>query len=144
MPTFLYSKSLTCINLPRCPYGYNVFKNEDSQMKTASFFTNLNFSDESVVITPMLDSDFGKEIRIAFREGQIMKEHKTKFPITVMTLRGSIEFGVGEKTVILNEGDVIALEGNVMHELKALAESVVRLSLHKGDSVARVKGVLKL
>jgi len=113
-------------------------------MKTASFFTDLKFSDESVVITPMLDSDFGKEIRIAFKEGQIMKEHKTKFPIAVMTLRGAIEFGVGEKTFILNEGDVITLEGNVMHELKATKESVVRLSLHKGDTVARVKGVLKL
>ena len=113
-------------------------------MQTASFFTDLNFSDESVVITPMLDSNFGKEIRIAFKEGQIMKEHKTKFPITVMTLRGSIEFGVGEQSVIIKEGEVIALEGNVMHELKALKESVVRLSLHKGDTVARVKGVLKL
>jgi quercetin dioxygenase-like cupin family protein len=115
-----------------------------SIIKTASFFTDLEFSDKSVVITPMLDSNFGKEIRIAFKEGQVMKEHKTKFPITVMTLRGSIEFGVGEEMFVLNEGDVIALEGNVMHELKATAESVVRLSLHKGDSVERVKGVLKL
>ena len=113
-------------------------------MQTASFYKELTFSDESVIIKPMLDSDFGKEIRIAFKEGQIMKEHKTKFPITVMTMKGSIEFGVGEETVILNEGDVIALEGNIMHELKALKESVVRLSLHKGDTVARVKGVLKL
>ncbi|HIP19141.1 MAG TPA: cupin [Sulfurovum sp.] len=113
-------------------------------MNTASFFTNLKFSDDSVVITPMLDSDFGKEIRIAFKEGQIMKEHKTKFPIAVMTLRGSVEFGVGEETFTLNEGDVITLEGNVMHELKATKESVVRLSLHKGDTVDRVKGVLKL
>jgi len=113
-------------------------------MKTASFFTDLKFSDESVVITPMLDSNFGKEIRIAFKEGQVMKEHKTKFPISVMTLRGSIEFGVEGKNFTLNEGDVITLEGNVMHELKATQESVVRLSLHKGDTIARVKGVLKL
>ena len=113
-------------------------------MNTASFFTDLKFSDDSVVITPLLDSDFGKEIRIAFKEGQIMKEHKTKFPIAVMTLRGSVEFGVGEETFTLNEGDVITLEGNVMHELKATEESVVRLSLHKGDTVDRVKGVLKL
>ena len=113
-------------------------------MQTTSFYNDLNFSDESVVITPMLNSDFGKEIRIAFKEGQVMKEHKTKFPITVMTMRGSIEFNIGEETVILNEGDVIALEGNVMHELKALKESVVRLSLHKRDTISRVKGVLKL
>jgi len=113
-------------------------------IKTASFFTDLEFSDKSVVITPMLDSSFGKEIRIAFKEGQVMKEHKTKFPITVSTLKGSIEFGVGAKMFVLNEGDVIALEGNVMHELKATAESVVRLSLHKSDSVERVNSVLKL
>ena len=118
--------------------------NKATTIQTASFFTDLEFSDKSVVITPMLDSDFGKEIRIAFKEGQVMKEHKTKFPITVMTLRGSIEFGVGKEMFVLNEGDVIALEGNVMHELKATAESVVRLSLHKGDTVDRVKGVLKL
>ncbi|KYJ87717.1 cupin domain-containing protein [Sulfurovum riftiae] len=113
-------------------------------MQTESFLKNLAFSDKSVVITPMLESDFGKEIRIAFKKGQVMKEHKTKFPIAVMTLRGSIEFDVGEKTFILNEGDIITLEGNVLHELKALEESVVRLSLHKGDTVARVQGVLKL
>jgi len=113
-------------------------------MQTESFLKNLAFSDKSVVITPLLESDFGKEIRIAFKEGQVMKAHKTKFPIAVMTLKGSIEFGVGDKTFILDEGDIITLEGNVLHELKAQEESVVRLSLHKGDSVARVKGVLKL
>ena len=118
--------------------------NKATTIKTASFFTDLEFSDKSVVITPMLDSNFGKEIRIAFKEGQVMKEHKTKFPITVMTLRGSIEFSVGAEMFLLNEGDVIALEGDVMHELKATEESVVRLSLHKSDSVDRVKGVLKL
>jgi quercetin dioxygenase-like cupin family protein len=113
-------------------------------LQTASFYKDLTFSDESVVITPLLNTPFGKEIRIAFQENQIMKEHKTKFPITVMTMRGSIAFGVGEESIILNEGDVIALEGNVMHELKALKESVVRLSLHKGDSIDRVKSVLSL
>jgi len=118
--------------------------NKATTIKTASFFTDLEFSDKSVVITPMLDSNFGKEIRIAFKEGQVMKEHKTKFPITVMTLRGSIEFSVGAEMFLLNEGDVIALEGDVMHELKATEESVVRLSLHKSDSVDRVKGVLTL
>ena len=113
-------------------------------IKTASFFKDLEFSDKSVVITPMLNSSFGKEIRIAFKEGQVMKEHKTKFPITVSTLKGSIEFGVGAEMFVLNEGDVIALEGNVMHELKATAQSVVRLSLHKSDSVERVNSVLML
>lgn len=111
-------------------------------MKTASFFTDLTFGDDKVVIKAMLDSSFGKEIRIAFQKDQVMKEHKTPFPITVMTLRGSIEFTIGDDNTILNAGDVIAVDGSVMHELKALEESVVRLSLHKSDSVDRVKQVI--
>ena len=113
-------------------------------MEIASFLNNLEFSDEHVVISPLIDNEFTKEIRIAFKEAQMMKEHKTKFPITVMTLIGSIEFRVGEELHILNQGDVISVEGGVLHELKATEKSVVRLSLHKGDSVARVSAILKL
>lgn len=109
---------------------------------TASFYDDLEFSDKSVVITPLLDSSFGKEIRIAFKEGQEMKEHQTKFPITVMTLRGNIKFSVGDKCYTLKEGNIISLEGGVIHALKATKESIVRLSLHKSDSVERVKSVL--
>ena len=120
------------------------FTDNNKRVTTASFYKSLEFSDKSVVITPMLESDFGKEIRIAFQEGQVMKEHKTKFPITVMTLRGCIEFTVGDDMYVLCEGDVITLEGNVMHELKATQESVVRLSLHKGDTLQRVESVLNI
>jgi quercetin dioxygenase-like cupin family protein len=67
-----------------------------------------------------------------------MKVHKTKFPIAVMTLRGSIAFGAGERTFILNEGDIITLQGNVMHKLKVLEESVVRLSLNKSDTISLI------
>ena len=44
---------------------------------------------------------------------------------------------------VLKEGDIIALEGGIMHELKANEESIVWLGLHKGDSVDRVKSILK-
>jgi len=117
---------------------------KSSKAMTTSFYKDVEFSDKSVVITAILESEFGKEIRIAFQNGQMMKEHKTKFPITVMTLRGCIEFSVGGEIYELCEGDMIALEGNVMHELKATKESIVRLSLHKSDTVQRVENVLKI
>jgi len=116
---------------------------EKTKPLTASFYKDLTFSETSVVITPLLESSFGKEIRIAFKDGQVMKEHKTKFPITVMTLKGCIEFTVGNKMTVLKEGDIIALEGDVLHELKATEESIVWLSLSKRDSVERVMDVLK-
>ncbi|MCF6245013.1 MAG: cupin [Sulfurovum sp.] len=111
---------------------------------TASFYKDLKFSDDAVVITSMLESSFGKEIRITFKEGQVMKEHKTKFPITVMTLQGCIEFTVNGETSVLKEGDIIALEGGIIHELKAIQESIVWLGLHKADSIERVESVLKM
>jgi len=113
-------------------------------MTHASFTADIVYGDTQPVITPLITNDFTKEIRIVFREGQAMKAHKTSFPITVMIVQGSIDFGVGEERYTLVSGDVVALEGNVMHDLNALEDSIVRLSLHKGDSVARVNGVLKL
>jgi len=110
--------------------------------QSASFYKDVHYSDDSVVINSVLESSFGKEIRIVFKKGQVMKEHKTKFPITVMTLKGSIAFSVGDEEYMLNDGDIIALEGNVMHELKATEDSIVWLSLHKGDSVERVESLL--
>lgn len=113
-------------------------------MQYCSFLADITYGDTQPIITPVLINDFTKEIRIVFREGQEMKAHKTAFPITVMIIRGEIDFGVGEERMIFGAGDVIALEPNVMHDLVALEDSVVRLSLNKGDSIARVSGVLKL
>lgn len=112
-------------------------------MTYASFTTDIVYGDTQPHITPLITNDFTKEIRIVFRSGQSMKAHKTSFPITVMIVQGSIDFGVGEERYTLVSGDVVALEGNVIHDLNALEDSIVRLSLHKNDNVARVKGVLK-
>lgn len=113
-------------------------------MQKSSFYENIVYGESQPVITPLVDGGFTKEIRIVFRADQQMKAHKTSFPITVMVLKGSIDFGVGDERYALHEGDIVALEGNVVHDLAALEDSIVRLSLHKQDTVARVSGVLKL
>ena len=40
---------------------------------------------------------------------------------------------------MLERGDLIALDGNVPHNLKAEADSIVRLTLNKRDDSQRVK-----
>ena len=72
---------------------------------------------------------------------QEMKEHKTRFPIVVQIAQGEIDFGVNGEKHRLVAGDLVALEGNVPHDLLALEPSVVRLSLSKMDSVERVRNV---
>jgi len=113
-------------------------------MKKFNIYENLEYGEEKVKITPMYDGDSSKEIRIVFKKDQIMKDHKTNFPISVQIVEGEIAFGVGEMVYHLVKGDVVSLEANVVHNLKADMDSIVRLTLSKFDTVARVQGVLKL
>jgi quercetin dioxygenase-like cupin family protein len=111
-------------------------------MKIESFNDNLDFNDNKVVTKVLLESSFSKEIRILLKQGQIMKEHKAPFPIIVHLLEGEIDFGVEGITHHLKQGNIITLEGNIAHDLIALKDSVVRLTLSKLDKPERVESVV--
>jgi len=112
-------------------------------MKTASLNNNVQYHESRPTIQVLLESETGKEIRIVFRKGQVMKKHKTPFPIVVEIFEGSIDFGVNGDVHTLKKGDLIALEGDVPHDLIALKDSIVRLSLNSADTVKRVEDVAK-
>ena len=111
-------------------------------MKLASLTTDIIYNEERVAVTVLLDTDFGKEIRIVFRKGQLMKEHKAPFPIVVEVFEGAIDFGVNKEISHLQRGDLIALDSNIPHDLRALEDSIVRLSLNKSDTIGRVEKVV--
>lgn len=112
-------------------------------MKTASLTENVQYNENRPTIQVLLDTETGKEIRIAFKKGQVMRRHRTPFPIVVEIFEGSIDFGVNGKVHAVNKGGLLALEGNVPHDLTALADSIVRLSLNKADTAERVENVAK-
>jgi quercetin dioxygenase-like cupin family protein len=112
-------------------------------MKVASLINDLQYHESRPTIQVLMETESGKEIRIAFKEGQVMREHRTPFPIIVEIFEGAIDFGVNGSIHNLKKGDLIALEGGIPHDLKALATSTVRLSLNKADSAKRVEDVAK-
>lgn len=112
-------------------------------MKTADLLNDIEYNEKRPAIQVMLDTDAGKEIRIAFKKDQVMKEHQTPFPIVVEIFEGSIDFGVNGQTHQLKKGGLIALDGNIPHDLKATADSIVRLSLNKADKAERVENVAR-
>jgi quercetin dioxygenase-like cupin family protein len=112
-------------------------------MILASLTNNLQYHESRPTIQVLLDTETGKELRIAFKEGHVMKEHKTPFPIVVEIFEGAIDFGVNGMVHHLKKGDLIGLQGDVPHDLVALETSIVRLSLNKADSAKRVKDVVK-
>ena len=110
-------------------------------MKTASFLSNIEWNTDKPAIAVLVETSATKEIRIAMKEGQFMKEHKAPFAIIVQVVKGSIKFGVEKEELHLNYGDLIGLEANVPHDLFANEDSIVRLSLSKMDTLERVKNV---
>jgi quercetin dioxygenase-like cupin family protein len=110
-------------------------------MKIASLTEDLIYNENKPAISILIDTESTKEIRIAFKKGQLMKEHKTPFPIVVEIFKGTIDFGVNGTTKQLKTGELISLEGGVPHDLVAVEDSIVRLSLSKKDSFERVQNV---
>jgi len=111
-------------------------------MKTASLIKNLEYGTEKPAIQRLLDTPFSKEIRIVFKAGQIMKEHKAPAPIVVEIFEGAIDFGINGEVQKLKKGDLITLDAKVPHDLKATEDSIVRLSLSISDSADRVFKVI--
>lgn len=110
-------------------------------MKIASLNESIVYNDTKLSINVLLETESSKEIRIIFKKGQQMKEHKTPFPIVVEIFKGTIDFGVNGIKNNLTVGNLIALEGGIPHDLTALEDSIVRLSLSKKDTFERVERI---
>ena len=113
-------------------------------MSIQRFLKDYSYNDSSVNVDVLSNDEISKDIRIVFKNRQIMKEHQAPFPISVMVLKGAIQFTYGDKSVRLDPGDEIKLGASVVHELLAKDDSVVKLTLSKKDRISRVEGVLKL
>ena len=111
-------------------------------MKTASLYREFEFNDNKPAFKVLFETSFTKEIRILLKDGQSMKEHQTSFPIVVEIVDGEIDFGVNRNIHHLKKGELIALDGNVPHDLKAKKDSIIRLTLTKADSTERVENVI--
>ncbi|WBX74224.1 cupin domain-containing protein [Tenacibaculum pacificus] len=110
-------------------------------MKVASFLEDIKFNENKPAVSLLLDTDFSKEIRVVFKKGQTMEDHQAPFAIIVQVIKGAINFGVDNEINQLNAGDIISLKPQVVHNLTALDESIVRLSLSKLDTLKRVENV---
>ena len=107
-------------------------------MKKTSLTENIIYNENKPAISVLFETETTKEIRIVMKKDQVMKEHKTSFPITVELFEGAIDFGVNGTVNNLVKGDLVSLDANIPHDLVAAKDSIVRLTLSKLDTVDRV------
>ena len=107
-------------------------------IKKVNILENIEYGDDKPLIGVLLNTNSVKEVRIVFKKGQQMKEHQAPGPIAVEVVEGIIDFGVAGQRHNLDKGSLIALEAAVPHDLIALQDSIVRLSIHKTGDAATV------
>jgi quercetin dioxygenase-like cupin family protein len=110
-------------------------------MNIKSFNENIEFSNK-VQLDLILETSFSKEIRITLSNGQNIKEHKAPYAISIHILEGKINLGVQGILNSLKRGDIISLEKNILHDIIALENTILRLTLSKNDDVKRVEAIV--
>ncbi|MBV8055255.1 MAG: hypothetical protein JOZ29_15080 [Deltaproteobacteria bacterium] len=63
---------------------------------------------------------------MVLKKGARLHEHRTKGPIAVQVVSGSIRFSAGAERII-SAGEIVGLDRNVAHSVEALEESAIIL-----------------
>ena len=74
-------------------------------------------------------TDGMRMVLIALHKGAVLERHTAKGNISVQVMEGEINFSTDNQTVLLKEGQAIALHKEIPHEVTAVKESVFLLTL---------------
>ncbi|MFY0598763.1 MAG: cupin [Cyclobacteriaceae bacterium] len=107
-------------------------------MNTSSLIENIHYSEDKPNIHVLFETEGTKELRIVMRKGQAMKAHQSPHPITLEVFDGEINFGHPMGLKVLRKGDLISIDGGIIHDLKASVNSIMRLTLSKQDDPKRL------
>ncbi|QXQ15865.1 XRE family transcriptional regulator [Skermania piniformis] len=66
-------------------------------------------------------------VRLGFRAGQAMREHRADRPILLTGQQGELEIRIGDNVIRLCPGVAVHIDAGVTHALSAAADAVVTL-----------------
>ena len=79
--------------------------------------------------TTIFKSDTMRIVLIGLHENAALKPHKVNATISVQVLEGEIEFTAEQHHTQIKKGQMIALQDNITHNVRALTESFFLLTL---------------
>ena len=107
-------------------------------MTVQSFTRGSDFDAQGIQTMVITETPFSKEIRVLLPKDQVMKDHKSPFPIVIFIVDGHVELGIGDSFYLMQSGDIIDLPAGTIHNLVAKENTIIRLTLSKSDKVERV------
>lgn len=78
-------------------------------------------------------------VLVALQQGASLKEHHTGSSITVMVLRGKIAFKTRDQERHVESNGLVFLEAGIPHEVKALEESALLVTIVEPKSATGVR-----
>jgi quercetin dioxygenase-like cupin family protein len=118
---------------PNRPEGERVLSAQLVEMNLENFINQLKSekawkeSDRNAVT--IFKSETMRIVLLGFHENAILKEHKANGKISVQVIEGKINFSTEQDNVVLEKGQMIALQDNILHKVVALKESFFLLTL---------------
>lgn len=94
------------------------------QIKNETIWKN---SDRNSVT--IFKSETMRIVLMGLHENAVLKSHKANGVISVQTIEGKINFATAQQSVLLEKGQMIALEENILHSVTAIKESFFLLTL---------------
>jgi quercetin dioxygenase-like cupin family protein len=77
----------------------------------------------------LIKYDTLRVVLVALQAGRTLPEHRTEGRLTIHVVSGHLEIKAAERTFNLHAGGLLALDRNLIHEVLALRESVVLLTI---------------
>lgn len=70
-----------------------------------------------------------RALLIALNRGTVLNQHHTDGPVSIQCLRGNVAITVGDESTELTSGGLLILAARVQHEVKALRDSSILITM---------------
>jgi quercetin dioxygenase-like cupin family protein len=118
---------------PQRPEGERILNAPLVEMNLNEFIkqikTETTWADSDRNSITIFKSETIRIVLIGLHENAELKPHKANGVISVQVLEGKIEFTAEQQSTQIEKGQMIALQENITHSVKALTESFFLLTL---------------
>lgn len=70
-----------------------------------------------------------KIVAFEFAEGQVLPDHAAFHPVLIQILRGSVDFGLPDRTIRLQPGEILHLTPQLRHSVTALEPTTLTVTM---------------